>query len=386
MDFALSSDQELIKQSVRRFLENECPKDRVRELAAEDRPYDPELWRKMVDLGWMGLALPEEYGGTGGGIVDLAIVVEEMGRSLAPTPFFATVAACSLPLLAFGSPEQKARYLPEIANGETLWSLAWLEASGGFGSAGVGLRAVGKGGRYTLEGTKLFVPYAAAADRFLVLARTGPGATVEEGLTVFVVDARAPGVSARAIPTIAQDRQCEVSFDGVEVGETDALGGVGRGWEIAEFVLQRSGVLAAAEMLGGAQSALEMTIEYAKERIQFGQTIGSYQAVQHNLVDLRTEIEGLRHLVYQAAWHFDASTPSPLLASAAKAKANEVYQRACIDGVKLHGAIGFTEELDLGLYHRRTLALRNAFGATDFHRERVAAGLLERARRSELGL
>jgi alkylation response protein AidB-like acyl-CoA dehydrogenase len=380
MDFALSNDQELIRQSVRRFLENECPKDKVRALRASDQGYDLEMWRKMVDLGWMGLAVPEDYGGTGGQFLDLAVLFEEMGRSLLPGPFFSTVGACLLPLLSFGTEEQKQKYVPPIVNGEAIWSLALTEAGRGCDASAIRLQARAEGDAYVLSGSKSFVPFAKAANHLLVVARTRDGQKSEEGVTVFIADAKTPGITPESIPTVAEDKRYEVRFEDVRVPQANTLGATDRGWEIVESLLQGAAILKAAEMLGGAQAVLDMTTQYSKERVQFGEVIGSFQAVQHNLVDLFVDIEGLRYLVYQAAWQQSSGSPSALLASMAKAKANDVYQRTCIDGIKLHGAIGFTEELDLGLYHRCTMASRNAFGSTSFHRERVAGELRKLAR------
>jgi alkylation response protein AidB-like acyl-CoA dehydrogenase len=375
MDFSLSSDQELIKSTARKFIENECPKDRVREMNRSERGYDPEMWRKMADLGWMGLALPEEYGGFGGGILDLALVMEEMGRGLLPGPFFSTIAACSMPIQAFGTAEQKEKHLPTLASGQTIWSLGLIEESGTGEASSIGMSAKAEGDVYVLDGTKLFVPYAQVADSFLIVARTGKGPNPREGITVFIVKAGSPGIEMDLLPTTAQDKQYEIRFFTVRVPRGSLLGEPGRGWPIMDFILQRTALLKSAEMLGGAQAVLEMATEYSKQRIQFGSAIGSFQAVQHNLVDLFNEIQGLRYLVYEAAWRIDAGLaayPAAPLISMAKAKANQVYQRTCIDGMKLHGAIGFTEELDVGLYHLRTRAYLAEGGDTRFHLERIA--------------
>ena len=375
MDFSLSSDQELIRSTARKFIENECPREIVRELNRSEKGYDPEMWRKMAELGWMGLSLPEEYGGVEGGMIDLALVMEEMGRGLLPGPFFPTVAACSFPILAFGTAEQKERYLPPIAGGEALWSLAVTEESGSNETSGIRMQAKAEGDVYILDGIKLFVPYANMADSLLVAARTSEGLNPREGITVFVVDPRSPGIEIDLLPTTAGDKQCEIRFSRVSVPKANLLGEADRGWPVLELIQQRTALLKSAEMLGGVQAVLEMTTEYSKQRIQFGAAIGSFQAVQHNLVDLFNEVQGLRYLVYEAAWRIDAGLSElsafPLI-SMAKAKANQVYQRTCVDCMKLHGAIGFTEELDIGLYHLRTRANLALGGDTRFHLDRIA--------------
>jgi alkylation response protein AidB-like acyl-CoA dehydrogenase len=372
MDFNLSSDQELIKNTARKFLEKACPRARVRELMGDERGYDPDLWRQMADLGWMGLALPEESGGFGGGMLDLALVMEEMGRALLPGPFFSTIAACAFPILAFGTSEQKEKVLPAIATGDTRWSLALTEAAGAFDASGIELSAkAGKDG-YILDGTKLFVSYGHVADWFLVVARSNRGASPQEGITIFMVDAKSPGIEKEILPTTARDQQWTIRFSQVPVPKENILGEPDKGWPMLDLIQQKTGLLKSAEMLGGAQAVLEMTTAYAKERSQFGAVIGSFQAVQHNLVDLFNDIQGLRYLVYEAAWRSDAGLPASSLISMAKARANQVYQRTCIDGMKLHGAIGFTEELDLGLYHLRTRAHLTEGGDTRFHLDRIA--------------
>ncbi|RJP56801.1 MAG: acyl-CoA dehydrogenase [Deltaproteobacteria bacterium] len=370
MDFDFSEDQVMIIDSARKFLEKECPKDKVRELKEDEKGYDPELWSRMAEMGWMGLILPEEYEGTGMDFFDLTILMEEMGRNILPAPFFDTVALCSLPILEYGTSEQKKRFLPKIACGEEIWTLALTEPSAGYEPSGVELRATSLQEDYVLEGTKLFVPYANVADRLLVVARTS-----QEGITVLIVDAGSQGIKTEVIPTTAHDKQCEVVFDKVRVPKDNVLGEVDKGWEIVEFLLQRVSVLKCAEMLGGAQFVLEMANSYAKERVQFDKPIGSFQAIQHKLAEVFINVEGLRRLVYEAAWNISTGSPSRLLTSMVKAKANEVYQQTCIQGVKVHGAIGFTEELDLSLYFLRTKASEFMLGDTGFHRERIAVEL-----------
>jgi alkylation response protein AidB-like acyl-CoA dehydrogenase len=370
VDFGFSKDQQMIQKSVRQFLEKECPKDRVRELKTDEKGYDPVVWEKMVELGFVGLAIPEEYGGMGGDYLELMIFMEEVGRNLLPSPYFATVALCALPLERFGSDAQKQHILPAIADGQ-IWTLALMEASADYEAAGIELTAVREGDVYVLNGTKLFVPFASAAERFLVVSRTVTDGKAEVGITVFVVDAATPGISVNLIPTAARDQRYEVRFDNVRVPAADIIGRVDQGWEIIEYLLQVATVLKCAEMSGGAQAVLEMTRRYARERIQFGKPIGSLQAIQHKLANTFIRVEGLKNLVYEAAWHINIGRPLKELVSIAKVKANTVYQQTCIDGITIHGAIGFTEEMDVGLYHLRTKAMEFDLGGSEFHRERI---------------
>jgi alkylation response protein AidB-like acyl-CoA dehydrogenase len=375
MDFSFTEEQDMLRISARDFLAKECPKSRVREMANDDRGYDLQVWHRMAELGWMGLVLPEEYGGMGASFMDLAILMEEMGRNILPGPFFSTVALCALALLEYGSSDQKTGFLPQIAKGEAVWAFALAESSGRYKASEVGLRAVLKGKDYVLEGHKLFVTDAHVADYFLVVGSTGDGERPEDGITLFILDARGPNLGMEAIPTIGGDRQFKISLDGVTVPEDNVLGKMGKGWEIVDFILQRAAVLKCAEMSGACQAVLDMTSSYAKERIQFDRPIGSFQAIQHKLADMLIDVEAVQYLLYQAAWGISVGLPSPWQISAAKAKANEAYQRICIEAIAAHGAIGYTMDHDIGLYYRRVKAAQFTAGDTDLHREVIAGEL-----------
>jgi alkylation response protein AidB-like acyl-CoA dehydrogenase len=368
MDFKFSEDQEMLRSSARDFLAKECPKTKVRELEEDERGYDPQMWQQMAELGWLGLVFPEKYGGTGATFLDLVLLLEEMGRNILPGPFFSTT-TCALPILEYGSEEQKAKFLPEIATGGAIWALALTEASGAYEALEVKTSARLEGGEYIIEGSKFFVPEANVANYLLVVARTSEG---KKGITVFIVDAGSHGVEVEVIPTIAQDKQCQVMFNKVKVPGSNILGNVGQGWDIVDFILQRAAIMKCAEISGGCQAVVEMTNAYAKDRVQFDKPIGSFQAIQHKLVDMFINVEGLQYLVYQAAWEISVGSPLRLHISLAKAKANEVYQRTCLDGIKIHGATGFSKECDVGLYFRRVKASEFAMGDADLWRERVA--------------
>jgi len=374
MDFGFSEEQRLIQDSAKKFLVKECPKEKVREIEKSDKGYDRDIWRKMAELGWMGIVFPEEHGGTGGEFMDLVILMEEMGKNILPSPFLSTM-VCSLSIMQYGTEEQKKKFLPDIAEGKAIWTPALTEASSSYKASGIETHASAKGDEYVLEGTKVFVPDASVANHMLVVARTGKEAKPEDGITVFIVDAKNPNVEVEVIPTTAHDKPCEIKFDKVKVPKGSILGKANEGWEIVEFMLQRGSVLKSAEVSGASQAALEMTNDYAKKRVQFDRPIGSFQAIQHKLADMLTDIEGLKYLVYDAGWRISAGYPSNLHASIVKVRANEVYERVCIDCVKTHGAMGFTDECDIGLYYRRVKYNQFAFGDSDFHKERIAAEL-----------
>ncbi len=375
MDFSLTEEQDMLRTLARDFLAKECPKAKVREMDKDGKGYDPQLWRSMAELGWIGLTFPEEYGGMAASFMDLVVLMEEMGRNILPGPFFSTIALCALPLFKYGSSEQKTKFLPQIAKGEAIWTFALAESSGRYKASEVKLRAVLEGTNYVLQGCKLFVTDAHVADYILVAGRTGKGKRPEDGITLFIVDAREPNVKMEAIPTIGGDRQFKVSFDRVAVPKDNILGKIGNGWDVVDFTLQRAAVLKCAEISGACQAVLDMTSSYAKERIQFDRPIGSFQAIQHKLADMLIDVEAVQYLLYQAAWGISVGSPSPWQISAAKAKANEAYQRICIEAIAAHGAIGYTMDHDIGLYYRRVKAAEFAAGDTDLHKEVIAIEL-----------
>jgi len=375
MDFLFTKDQDLIRKSTKEFFEKECPKDKVRDLKEDDKGYDPKMWKKMVQLGYTGLVIPEAYGGTEGEFWDLLIFMEEMGRNIVPSPYFPTVVLCALPILEFGTEEQKKKILPKIAEKGEIWSYAQLEESSEEEASGITMSASVDGENYVLKGTKLFASYANVADKLLVVARTAEKENPEQGLTVFIVDAKADGLTCEVIPTTARDMRCVLTFDNVKVPESNVLGNTDQGWDVVDYIQQHAAVLKAAEMSGGAHAAFDISLKYCKERKQFDKPIGSFQAIQHRLVDLLTEVEGLQYLVYEAAWRINMGTPSRRLNSIAKAKANGVYHRVCYHGIVMHGAIGWTEEMDIGLYHLRTRSMGFDAGSTDYHNELIAQEL-----------
>ncbi|MBW2611320.1 MAG: acyl-CoA/acyl-ACP dehydrogenase [Deltaproteobacteria bacterium] len=375
MDYTFTKDQEMIRKSAREFFIKECPKDRVRELKDDPQAYDPLMWKKMVDLGFLGLIIPEMYGGMQGDLIELMIFTEELGRNLVPCPFFGTVVECTVPLLKFGTDPQKQKYLTGIAEKGAIWSLAQAEQVADFEAEDINLTAEADNGNFVLNGTKLFVPYAAEADFFIVAARTNKIGDPREGVTLFIVEAGAEGIGIEAMPTTARDCRGEVRFDGVRVTGDNVLGEQDQGWTILDTVLQHAAVFKAVEMSGGAQAVFDLTVNYARERKQFNKSIGSFQAVQHKLVDLLTLVDGLKYLVYEAAWHMNNGTSSRGLNSMAKVKANAVYHEVCHHGIVLHGAIGWTEEMDIGLYHIKTKAAQFDGGLSTLHLERIAAEL-----------
>ena len=369
MDLGLDESQQMLRNSARAFLEAECPDSYVRDMERDPRGYTPELWQKMAEQGWLGLIVPERYGGVGLSFLDLSILLEEMGRAMLPGPFFSTVVMAGMAVLDAGSEEQKQEILPRIADGQLIMTMALTEPSARWDARGVATAAEPGGNGFLINGTKLFVPDAGAADYLVVAARTG-GA--EEDISLFLVPRESDGVSLMPLKTIAQDKQFEVSLDGVEIPSSALLGELNEGWRTVEKVLQWGTVGKCAEMVGGSQQVLDMTVEYAQQRVQFGRPIGSFQAVQHHCANMATDVEGTRYITYQAAWRVSESLPSELEVATAKAWVSEAYGRVCALGHQCHGAIGFTKEHNMQLYSRRAKAAELAFGDADLHLEKVA--------------
>ena len=374
MDFGFSSEQEMLRATARKFLENECTSGFVRARMEEPAGVTDEFWAKLAEQGWLGLVYPEEHGGSGLGFVDLTVLMEEMGRVVMPGPFFSTVLLGGLAIREAGSPAQQKEWLARIAAGRVRTTLAWTEPSARWDAAGVTCAAREDKGGFVLNGTKLFVLDAHLADALVVVARTGEGKTPEEGVSLFLVPKGTRGVEVKLLPTMDQTRKlCEVSFKDAPV-PADALMGVkGRGWPALERVVERATVALCAEMCGGAQRVLDMTTDYAKIRVAFGKPIGTYQGVKHKAADMLVDVENAKSLTYYAAWAVDENAPeAALAASMAKAYVTDAYRKVAGAGIQLHGGIGFTWEHDLHLYFKRAKSSEFTFGDATYHRERVA--------------
>ncbi len=374
MNFGFNDEQELLRSTARKFFDNECPSTTVRTLMEAPEGMTPELWKKLAEQGWLGLIAPEEHGGMALGIVDLVVLLEEMGRAVVPGPFFSTVLLGGLAILEAGNDAQKKAWLPKICSGEARATLAWMEPSAELGAAGITLQAAAKGSGFALNGTKLFVHDAHTADVIVVAARTSSGQNPEDGISLFLVPKGTPGLAVTLLPTMDQTRKlCEVTLTNVSVGGEAIMGAPGAGWKPLARVIDRATVGLCAEMCGGAQKVLDMTVEYAKIRQAFGRPIGSYQGVKHKAADMLVDVENSKSITYYAAWAMDEGVPEgPLAVSMAKAYVSDAYRRVSGAGIQLHGGIGFTWEHDLHLYFKRAKGSEFTFGDATWHRERVA--------------
>ena len=375
MDFGFSEEQDMLRDSVREFLEGECPMTYVRQMMDDERGFSDEQWSKMAQLGWTGLIVPEEYGGAGLSMVDMIVLLEEMGKNVMPGPFLASAVLGGVAIDLAGDADQKQRYLPGLASGEKRATLAQVEESGRWDAEGIALGASADGDGFHLRGTKLFVHDAHNADWLIVPARTSEGS--EKGVTLFVVE-NGKGVKTRVLATMDQTRKlCEVDLD-VHVDADAVLGEVGAGWPVLERVIDRAKVALCAEMCGGAQRVLDMSVEYAKVREQFGKPIGSFQAIQHKCADMMVQVESAKSATYYAAWAVANDVEEAHLAACmAKAYCSDAYREVSGEGIQIHGGIGFTWEHDMHLYFKRAKGSEVTFGDATWNRELVARVVLD---------
>ena len=375
MEMGLTEIQQMLKTSAQEFLSRECPTTLVREMEEDERGYPDELWRQMAGLGWTGVPFPEVYGGTGGDFLDLAVLLEEIGRSLAPSPYFSSVVLGGLTVLDAGNDPQKGDLLSRVCDGSGIMTLAVTEATGTYEPWGIEATATADGNGFAINGTKLFVPDAHVADVIIVAARTTQGGDPASGITLFLVPARMEGLNVTPIRTIGNERQFEVSLNNVRLPASAVLGEVDGGWPIAHRAIQRGVAGQCITMLGGATAVLDMTVEYVKQRTQFGRPVGSFQAVQHHCAQMATDVEGCRGVAYQAAWMLAEGLPAQREISIAKAWISQAYRRVCATAHQCHGAIGFTREHDLQLYTRRAKVQELGYGDSNYHKELAMASI-----------
>ncbi len=366
MNFAFSEEQEELRRSVRRFLDDKSPVSEVRRLMETTEGYDPAVWAQMAtQLGLQGLAIPEEYGGSGFSYVELVVVLEEMGRSLLCAPYYATVALAANALLGSGDESAKKDYLPGIASGEVIATLALTEDSGRWDEEGITAVATRSGENWKLDGHKMFVIDGQNANLIVVVART------PAGISFFAVDGDAAGLVRRPLSTMDQTRkQARLEVSGAPARLIGREGGAS---EALSKTLDLAAVALAAEQVGGAQRCLDMSVEYAKVRVQFGRPIGSFQAIKHKCADMLLEVESAKSAAYYAGWAAaEDSDELPVVASLAKSYCSEAYFHAAAENIQIHGGIGFTWEHDAHLYFKRAKSSELLLGDPTYHRELLA--------------
>ncbi|MFN8634947.1 MAG: acyl-CoA dehydrogenase family protein [Chloroflexota bacterium] len=380
MDFDFTEEQAALRGLAREVLTAESSPQEVRAQMADATGYSASLWKQLAETGLLGITVDEDHGGLGLGMIEQALVLEEMGRAAYPGPYFATAVLAVPALMAGGDRAQLDAYLPGIAEGTLKATLALSEDRLTAGPEGIALRARAQGGDYVLSGHKRFVPFAHVADLILVAARTTESASdPAHGITIFALSRDTDGLTIQPTEMIDQtSKVATVTLDNVRAGRDTVVGQVDGGWKILEIVLRRAAVGAAAVMLGAARKCMDMSVEYAKVREQFGQAIGSFQAIKHACADMLVEVENAHGATYYAAWAVDAAAPdASLAASVAKSYVGEASRKVCGSAIQVHGGIGFTWEYDLHLYFKQAKFLETLYGDAEFHRELVLRELLQ---------
>jgi alkylation response protein AidB-like acyl-CoA dehydrogenase len=376
LDLAFTDEQDMLREVVRGLLAEQAPLAVVRELEDDPVGYPADLWKQLGALDLLGLLLPEAHGGSGMSLLEGVVLYEELGRSLAPVPHFASCVASGTALAVGGTEAQRAEWLPRIASGEAVLTPAWLEPDGGFGPQGVQARATpaADGAGFALTGVKRHVAFAAAATRLVVLARTGDGAG---GIDLFLVDPRAAGVTLTQQHSVASDTQYRVDLDGVHVPAADRIGAAGSGWATWTAMRDHALIVLAAWAVGAADRAQEITVQYAKDREQFGKPIGAFQSIAHYLADRQAELDGARTLVHEAAWAASSGRSVARLAPMAKLFAARVLRQLTATSQQIYGGNGFTLEYDVQLYFRRAKALQVSWWSDRDLEELIAADVLD---------
>ncbi len=385
MDILPSEEEQLLKNAAREFLEAEVSTALVREMELDEIGYPPALWQQMADLGWLGLAVPEEYGGQGLPIAYLGLVMEELGRVLAPVPLHSTMVA-ALAIAEAGTEAQKGELLPAVCSGDMVMTWAVTERDPRLIPSAVAQQAQSDGDGWILNGVKMFVDNFNVARRCLTAVRTAPASDDSQGISLFLIDPNGVGVSQTPLVTIAKDKQSRVSFDNVRVTGADLVGELHNGWPVVERMLERATALLCCQMIGATRKDAEMAIEYAKNRVAFGRPIASFQSIQHMCADMLLFTDGAQLLTYEALWKMDQGLPAGVEVSQAKAFANEKCEAVVRQSQVIHGGIGFMMEFDLHLWLRRVSAWTMRLGTTFDHRARIASALLDTPGKVRLGL
>ena len=385
MDILPSEEEQMLKNVAREFLEAEITTAMVREMELDDLGYPPALWAKMADLGWLGMAIPEQYGGQGLPITYLGMILEEAGRVLAPVPLHSTMSA-ALTIVSEGTDQQKQDILPAVSNGGMLLTYAVHERDARLIPEAMQLQATKDGDGWVLNGTKMFVDNFIVAQRCLVVARTSAASEANQGISLFLVDPNGTGVTKTDLTTLAKDKQSRVDFKDHRIDGAALVGEIDQGWPIIEAMLDRATALLCCQMVGAARKDAEMAIEYAKNRVAFGRPIGSFQSVQHMLADMLLHVDGGQMLTFEALWKMDQGLPHSVEVSQAKAFCNEKCESVVRTSQVIHGGIGFMMEFDLHLWFRRVTSWTMRLGTTYEHRGRIAEALLDVPGKVRLGM
>ena len=371
MDFDLGKEQKMFKDSAKTFFSKEWDLELLRETNKEDQGYSPKHWEKIAELGWLGMLIDEKYEGIGCDFDDLGPILEEMGRALFPSPFLASAVVGASIISEAGTDEQKKKLLTPIADGDVIVTFAVGETGDDWSKDEIAAKAEKQGDDYLISGVKTFVPFAHVSD-YIICCAKDEGAS-GDGLTLFLVDTKADGIETTPIPTFAIDRYSKVVFDKVKVAKENIIGTPGSGWDIIEKIMPRLVASRCLEIVGGLQKVLEITVQWAKDREQFGVPIGSFQALQHRCAEMAMDVESSKYIAYRAAWKVSNNMDCKKDVSMAKSWCADAYTRVTASAMQVHGAMGFTEEYDLHFYYKQAKSLQLTYGGSSYHRKIVAA-------------
>jgi len=372
MDLSLNENQEMLKNSAREFVQREYPKDTLLEMDRQDVGYTDEGWRQIAQLGWLGIAIPQEYGGEGGSLTDAGVLFQELGRGPVPGPLFASSVLGANIVLEAGREDQKRQILPAIASGNQILTLALSEADYGWAPENVQMVAERTNGGYRLNGVKPFAQDAASASHIICAVRTQNGGGPSDGVSLVVVDANSPGVSVRNLPGFIRSN-AEVKLDSVEVPDSALLGEQpGQGWPALEKAVERSIPILCAYKVGGSEAVYEMSVEYSRTRIQFSVPIGRFQRVQDHIINLVNQLDAARWTTYEALWKLDLGRPAASSVHLAKAVSSEAFYQACNHAHEVHAGLGSMNEYGLTLYTKLSRSLLHYLGDPRFHKKKLA--------------
>jgi alkylation response protein AidB-like acyl-CoA dehydrogenase len=378
LDLGLTEEQEILRDSVLDFMLRECTREVPRQVVESETGFSPDLWQKASSLGWTGIIIPSEFGGLGGTLMDAAVLLEAMGYALFPTPLHSSCILSASILLGDGGGQRHEQVLKAIAAGQSILTLAYTEEDFGWGPQNVHMEATSKGSGYVLNGVKQFIPDAQVADKIICIARTAESTgSPEEGLTLFLVDRNASGVSLKTMSGFVGERLSEVTMNSVEVSEDSVIGAVGKGWEILVPALDKATSVLCAYMVGAGQKVMDFTLDYTRTRVQFGQPIAAFQRVQDHCVAMQTELDGARWTTYEALWKLDAGRPDAAKSvSVAKIATTDGIYDVCSHSHEVHAGMGIDKELGLYLFTAKTRSFYHYLGNSTYHHKRLAS-LLE---------
>jgi len=372
LDLRLTESEEMLKKTALDFVRRDAPKEVIQDLQESDTGYTDELWRKVVEMGWPGLIIPEQYGGFGNSLTSAGVLFEALGTGPLPGPYFSSGILSSLIILEAGTEEQKQRILPAIAKGEQILTLALTEPGYSWEPGAVQTTVESKNGAFVLDGLKLFTMDAQAATHFIVVARTGKGADPAKGISLFLVDRESDGLSVRRLPGFLAGRTFEVKLDSVKVPRADMLGDKDEGWQALEKGIAKSIPVLCAYKVGGCQAVVEMALEYSRLRIQFGTAIGRFQRVQDMIIEMVDHSDAARWTTYESLWKLDTQRPAAESVHLAKAVSSEAYWQVCSLAHRVFSGISYSKEHPTSFHTRASRSLYSYLGEPSYHRQQLA--------------